>query len=303
MKKSVILLFLICAFLKTFNSSAQQDIFLCGGNIGFEDVGYEGRWWDYITIDTINYHHNIWQTGIPQKTIFDSTHYLSLPKAIVTDTLNAYPANDTSAFTLKLHGQSWGGWSLLSLTFFYQIDIDSTSIAKFEFSADSGVSWTNLFDSDYAINVNSVAYIMGMEVSNSFNFSPAGWHGVVVNSIDATQYAINDSMLFRFTFISGNVTTPHDGWMIDNFQILYCPMGVPTVKNDAARIWPNPCFDEVNVESTVMIKSVVIQDVLGRNVLKKDCNDNKACIPVSDLSPGVYFLRVNDEGFRKFIKE
>jgi hypothetical protein len=37
-----------------------------------------------LVIDTVNYHHNIWQIGKPNKTVFDSA--LSLPNAIVTDT-------------------------------------------------------------------------------------------------------------------------------------------------------------------------------------------------------------------------
>ena len=50
---------------------------------------------NHIIIDTISNPDNIWQIGVPSKTIFDSAY--SLTHAIVTDTLNAYPVNDTSS--------------------------------------------------------------------------------------------------------------------------------------------------------------------------------------------------------------
>ena len=50
-----------------------------------------------IEIDTSNA-GNIWQIGQPDKAIFDSA--FSAPNAIVTDTVNYYPINDSSSFIL-----------------------------------------------------------------------------------------------------------------------------------------------------------------------------------------------------------
>ena len=51
---------------------------------------------DYIFIDTINNPNNIWQIGLSQKTFLSSSDVV-----MITDTLNSYPANDTSSFILK----------------------------------------------------------------------------------------------------------------------------------------------------------------------------------------------------------
>ena len=41
---------------------------------------------------------NIWQIGVPHKTFFNTAY--TLPNAIVTDTMNVYPVNNSSAFEL-----------------------------------------------------------------------------------------------------------------------------------------------------------------------------------------------------------
>ena len=64
---------------------------------------------DKFIIDTVNYPNNVWQIGKPQKTVFDSAY--SYPNAIVTDTLNPYPVNDTSVFMIKVVSHYSSGWS------------------------------------------------------------------------------------------------------------------------------------------------------------------------------------------------
>jgi len=51
-----------------------------------------------VFIDSVNFRHNVWQIGKPQKSIFKSAY--SIPNAIVTDTINPYPINDTSSFII-----------------------------------------------------------------------------------------------------------------------------------------------------------------------------------------------------------
>ncbi|MFI5135825.1 MAG: hypothetical protein ACHQD9_08235 [Chitinophagales bacterium] len=48
---------------------------------------------------------NIWEIGRPHKIFFDSAY--SLPNAIVTDTLNPYPINNFSTFTIKISDLDW----------------------------------------------------------------------------------------------------------------------------------------------------------------------------------------------------
>src|ERR1035437_6194456 len=111
-------------------------------NITFDDSSYRS----YIFIDTVDYHHNIWQVGKPHKTVFDTTY--SVPNALVTDTLLPYRANDTSVLILKVpkYSDVIGSMPFIyELTFWYQLDLDSNAKAKIEFSGDGGLTWKDLF--------------------------------------------------------------------------------------------------------------------------------------------------------------
>ncbi|MBW7914274.1 MAG: hypothetical protein H3C54_11410, partial [Taibaiella sp.] len=106
---------------------------------------------DRFIIDTANYPNNIWQIGEPQKTTFNSAH--SYPNAVITDTINAYPVNDTSVFYFKVVSyhppglpQHW--YELVGFSFNYRLDIDSGEIVKVEISTDSGMHWVNLLEED-----------------------------------------------------------------------------------------------------------------------------------------------------------
>ncbi|MBA3683111.1 MAG: hypothetical protein H0W73_18400 [Bacteroidetes bacterium] len=49
---------------------------------------------------------NIWQIGAPQKTMFNSAS--TLPKVIITDTINTYPINNVSTFTFAIKNTASG---------------------------------------------------------------------------------------------------------------------------------------------------------------------------------------------------
>lgn len=73
-------------------------------------IGLCQPWWD-ITFDDPAYLSkvilqpetsgiNCWQIGHPQKTIFNTAY--SPVNVMITDTVNAYPANDTSSLLLLI---------------------------------------------------------------------------------------------------------------------------------------------------------------------------------------------------------
>lgn len=69
---------------------------------------------DSVLIDIAQNPDNIWQIGSPHKQVFNLGY--SSDNAIVTDTLNSYPMNDTSSF-IRYHiadlGYAWPRWLLL----------------------------------------------------------------------------------------------------------------------------------------------------------------------------------------------
>src|SRR5690606_28661361 len=67
---------------------------------------------------------SIWQIGPPQKSVFDSA--ATNPNVIVTDTINTYPINDTSSFTVGLN-TSLVNWAITAIRWTQKLDMDSAA--------------------------------------------------------------------------------------------------------------------------------------------------------------------------------
>jgi len=251
-------------------------------------------WNNAIIIDTIHYHHNLWQVGRPQKSLFDSAY--SLPNAIVTDTLYPYPPNDTSVFILTFPGHLVDHWWFQFLTFEYKLDIDSFTLAKFEYSQDSGLSWVNLSDSTpYGFSP------IFAPISNS-----PGWHSIGLDTWMESDgpYYRNDSLKFRFTLISGGDTSSKSGWMIDNIFVDYGFEKMLNIQNkNTFKIYPNPANDILMISGKENIHDVSITNLLGQVIYDGVFDAVDAKISVSVLQPGLYFVQVNGTNEVTFIKE
>ena len=247
-----------------------------------------------IIIDTVDCHHNIWKVGKPQKTIFDSSY--SFPNAIVTDTVNPYPPNDTSMFLLAFPGARWADsvfgvsdWGVL-VQFFYQLNIDANTRLKIEFSSDSGATWSRNPTSFLLITgPDSMGTMPGWQ-SNQFSF----------------EISYHDSTICRFTFISGNDTSGKEGWMIDNMLIYYYPVeSVQKISTDnLLSLFPNPVSSTLAISSSHPINQIIITNLLGQNVRLIEGNQKlHVQVDVSKLPTGMYFRNVNGTEIRRFIKE
>ena len=75
--------------------------------VSFDLILEEPQYDSLAVIDTTNYPDNIWQIGNTEKLWFDS-----VGRGIMTDTVNYYPVNNVSVFTVKL-GINFYDWKLL----------------------------------------------------------------------------------------------------------------------------------------------------------------------------------------------
>jgi hypothetical protein len=253
-------------------------------------------WISRFVLDT-TYHNNTWQIGNPSKLLFDSA--LSLPNAIVTDTANPYPINDTSVFVIK-HGKTSYSVVMFSLRFRYKLDIDPGEIAKLEVSGDSGLHWVDVLKEDTAYDFTWY--------SNKPNFdtSTLEWQDVYLNM---SQWSNNrfftnpktylseitaDTFLFKFTFISDGNQTNKDGWMMDNFIFDDHPGKIAYLQNNnLIAIHPNPSDGHIYIQqnsrshnpATVSVYSAMGQEVYKTNEVPQD---GHVYLP---LPPGIYYLR------------
>ena len=82
-------------------------------------------------------------------------------------------------------------------------------------------------------------------------------------------------------------------------------LGVGNVlSNGMLSIYPNPAQTHLYLQSTNLpITQVTISNILGQTIYTKACNSLKENIDISALSPGVYFIKINEIEVRKFVKE
>lgn len=244
-----------------------------------------------LMVDTVTNPNCLWQIGQPSKTVFSSAS--SLPKAIVTDTLNPVPANDTSIFYLY-HTTSPISWHMFELHFKYQMHGDLTDKGIVEVSPDSGQTWINVLTQDSSYNFSWI----GPEptLAGSTN----GWQFFDLYLMSGTQtmgsLSLSDTIMFRFTYITDSNTTIKDGWMIDDFNIGDWIEGVGEFESDNIfSVYPNPAIDEINLLLKNCKSGGMIQIFSSTGQLiyeEKPFNGNK--ISTKKFSNGIYVLKYSD---------
>ena len=86
----------------------------------------------------------------------------------------------------------------------------------------------------------------------------------------------------------------------------YTPVVVNEVKSSPHRfsIYPNPAREQITIGSDVGIENVSIVNTVGLIVVKDNTVSGKeSSLSVRDLSPGIYFVRVNGVYAGRFVKE
>lgn len=248
-----------------------------------------------VHIDTVNYPGNIWQIGTPQKTVFNAAYVGS--RAIVTDTVNTYPINDTSVFYMKIAswqpitpGNSWYG-PLIEVEFRYQLDKDSGDFAILELSRDSGQTWVNYLDDSLLEPMWSVL--------PDFDTSTNGWVFAQLNQyyLFNVPEDLTDSLYLRFTFISDSNDSQKDGWMLDHFHFQYFFSSVNDIQNNnLISIYPNPSTGRIKIQSTTNTPKASIQifNLNGQKVYETNTIPSSGNLDLP-LPDGIYILKYSDE--------
>lgn len=255
-------------------------------DINFDD----GLCMEGLFIDTDSNPNNIWQIGPPQKATFTSAY--SGPNVIVTDTLNTYPINDTSSFTLS-HIASTGFLIGHTATMqgHYKVNSDSLNdFGRMELSPDNGLTWVDI------MNDNSVSSAW-MTPIPTLTGNSNGWQYFNFNVLSTASIlgiVAGDTLQYRFTFISDGSAEALDGLMFDNFTFEDYAEGIDEFGFDKieSKSFPNPAKNTVTIEfdnalQTAFELSVI--NVLGEEVLKlNELKENSITLDMSNLAAGVY---------------
>ena len=222
--------------------------------------------------------NNIWQIGVPQKTVFNQAN--SSPNVIITDTINKYPISDTSSFTVR-----YNSFNCPAVFGNYYVDSDSLNdFGLIEISIDSGQTWINVLE-------------------DTLNYSPSkptltgssnGWQSF---ELDLNSYAIEtyeNLFILKFTFISDSIDTQQEGLMFDDLSFCISVNTKNLFANNALKVFPNPATDLLNfqLEEPINNAEIRIYSTLGQLIATQNINDTNTQFNVSDWQKGMYFYGI-----------
>lgn len=282
-----------CFLISSLAASAQQ------WNQYFDGADTSSLSSIIVTIDTTG--GNVWQVGPPQKTIFDSA--ASVPNVIVTDTINDYPANDSSAFYFKI--PIWMNWGIFALQWKQKLDLDSAiDVGTISYSIDDGLTWSEVFGDPYIYNFygyDSVNVDTVQSGVHGFTGTDTAWADIWLcyQMSWLQQFATNDTLLFRFMIQTDSVDKQGEGWMIDNMMchitIVHTAKGEQ--KDVYQKVFPSVTTGVVNIETMALSEFHIIEkmeliDMNGRTVKEWKNVPTRFWIDISDQPNGQYSLRI-----------
>lgn len=253
-----------------------------------------------ITLDTSS--QNVWQIGRPQKVIFDSA--ATQPNAIVTDTINFYPTNDTSRFIARVLINDWN-WGIFALQWKQKLDMDTAHDGGIiEYSVDNGNTWVNVFNNPYVYNFYGFQTVNQDTLPGgefAFSGTDSTWRDIWL-CFDMSwlqQFNWNDTALFRFTLLSDSVDNSKEGWLIDNMlahiTIIHTVKEVEQEKY--LNVYPNPASNIVHIQAQKImdfhiIETMELVDPLGRVVDKWASIPTKFWFDTNKYNDGMYYLKI-----------
>lgn len=243
---------------------------------------------------------NIWQIGEPNKIIFDSA--ATVPNAIVTDTINNYPVNNTSRFIIRILND-FTPWGIFALQWMQKLDLDTIEDGGYvEFSIDHGLTWENAFNNPYVYNFYGYQSENVDTLSNGdfvFTGKDTTWANIWLCFDLSWMSTFPDTIIFRFTLKSDYIDNANEGWLIDNFIAQYT--WIHTIKKQEPtgylNVYPNPSNGIIKIETEKLnqfhiIEHMELVDMKGRIVEQWKNIPTKFWFDSTKYSDGLYLLNV-----------
>lgn len=248
----------------------------------------------YVTIDKISNPDNSWQVGIPGKTNLYEAR--SIPHVIITDTVNPYPVNDSSEFTIwQKASEGFEMPHTATLSGFYKVDTDSINdYGKIEFSPDNGNRWVDLLND----TITPPIWLSDKPVLTG----TSDWKYFYVQLAHmGFNIELGDTVLYRFTFISDDIDNQKEGLMFDDIWFMDFTEGITHNNTNGfiSKVFPNPSDHIITIEfdfQSVQSVDLDIIDGLGRLIFRTNNLDiGRISIEVNDYTPGLYYYRLYNE--------
>lgn len=253
--------------------------------------------------------NNIWQLGKPNKVFFDSAY--SGTYAVITDTINPYPASNHSYFDIQIVSNTSSPNGNRIVGFKHQFETDSLKDGGFiEASYDNGKTWINAINQhpDYRpIMFRTENFYSNKDtlLNGKIGFSgkSKGWIYSRIQWIWVMpRKKIPDTIILRFNFISDSIQTNKAGWMIDDLMISRVDQGssVNSILEHVPyfEITPNPMNDKSRIQiigNSGINYTVSVLNILGQTVKNIEIINEEALLSNENLKQGIYFVQLKNE--------
>ncbi len=153
------------------------------------------------------------------------------------------------------------------------------------------------------IDTNSRTQYLGTDVAVFYkDTTMADWALYNTNlpavHVEDLQINYSTNVLWAATYGRGIWTTTK----ADHTVALSTP---ELARTNTLTVYPNPASTQINIRASEQIKSVEISNILGQTIDSQHPTGNRqmVTVSVSGLPGGVYFVKVNGNEVRKFVKE
>ena len=127
---------------------------------------------------------------------------------------------------------------------------------------------------------------------------------IIVSPDSSTTYTVTVSVTYTFSFEDGSISTYEDNFTYNvNIKVIDPLDGINSPgKNNRLKIFPNPASTKVSIQSAVAFTYIQLMDFKGVIIKNLMVNSNSASIDISNLLPGVYFLKTDNNEVVRFVK-
>jgi len=251
---------------------------------------------DRVITDTIADTNNIWQIGTLNKTMADTNACST--DAIMTDTINPYPANDTSSFIIKTVATYGTYYGCKTISGLYYVQTDSLNdYGMIEFSPDNGLSWVDLLN-DTVYGDNFFWYSKPVLTGHSGGCNI--FECVMFDIGSAFGINVGDTLLFRFTFISDSIFDNSCGLLFDDIYMWDYIEGISDTRFRAfkSKVFPNPVAEQFTIEfdnPDAASLELAVYDIHSKPVMKlENITREKIILNAADFKPGIYMYKLTN---------
>ncbi len=228
-----------------------------------------------------------------------TTAYVSTPASITDSPSGNYNDNVNSNIVLS-DPIDLTDALMASVSFYSKWEIENNwDYVQFEVSIDNGTTWQaqcGKFTNTGVSNQNSA------EGEPLYDGIQTDW---ILEEIDLNDY-IGEQILFRFTLVSDTAVT-EDGFYFDDLSVKIIEAsssGIPANELANFSIYPNPASNYLKINVPVEGKEYQLDIIstTGQVISQHTVSNSKPRIDLTNISKGIYFIKVFSEGTSKVCK-